>query len=156
MSVAATPRRLDECINLTNTDGMSKAFTKEDDDAGVELTHAPSFVVPSGPFRITARGAEYLAASPDKRVWLSRAEILPAPPAQPERAVLGVTVRARTPSGDERSYRLVTSEEQGLTGDGCSVQSPLGRALVGGEVGDVREVRTPKGNEELTIVALEG
>jgi transcription elongation GreA/GreB family factor len=135
---------------------MSKAFTKENDDAGVELTPASSLAVPSGAFRITTRGAELLAAFPEKRELLLRAEVLPPPGAKPERAVLGVTVRARTESGDERSYRLVTSEEQALTGEGCSVQSPIGRALLGRQVGDVCEVRTPKGSEEVEIIGLEG
>jgi transcription elongation GreA/GreB family factor len=75
---------------------------------------------------------------------------------EPVRAALGVTVRVRTAEGEERAYRLVTAEEYALLGDGVSIGSPLGRALLGAEVGDVRELRAPKGREELEVVALEG
>lgn len=137
---------------------MSRAFTKEDDAGGVTLTASGSFVVPSGPFLLTARGAQRLAASPEARLrdLLARATLLPPAPSTPDRAALGVTVHVRTPTGEARSYRLVPPAEQALTGEGCSIQSPLGRALLGAEVGESREVRTPRGNDELEIVALDG
>ena len=137
---------------------MSKAFTKEDDEAGVSVPASASFVVPSGPFHITAHGAAIVRASGDERAVgaLAKADVL-APVVRPERAALGVTVHvAIADSAENKTYRLVTSEERGLTGDGCSVASPLGRALLGAEVGDVREVRTPRGKSELEVVALTG
>lgn len=140
---------------------MSKAFTKEDDDAGFVLPSRPSARVPREPFRLTANGARALAslASSDDleaRAALARAEVLPPQPPHPERAALGVTVRVRTASDEERSIRLVSAEERALLGDGCSVSSPLGRALLGARVGDVCELSAPRGVEELEIIALEG
>ncbi len=137
---------------------MSKAFTKEDDDAGVSLPLASSFVVPSGRFHVTSSGATLLEKNRDIRIreLLARADILPATPAHPERATLGVTVTVRGDDDKKKSVRLVTSEERGLTGVGCSIQSPLGRALLGKEIGDVCEVVTPRGAEELEVIALEG
>jgi transcription elongation GreA/GreB family factor len=61
----------------------------------------------------------------------------------------------RTSSGAVRTCRLVSAEERALVGDGCSVESPLGRALLGGRVGDVCEAELPRGTEELEILALE-
>jgi len=137
---------------------VSKAFTKEDDDGGVALPSASSFVVPSGRFHITTLGATILRKNEDIRIRdaLSRADILPATAAHPERATLGVTVHVKGNDGAAHAYRLVTSEERGLLGSGCSIQSPLGIALLGKEVGDSCEVRTPRGNDELEIVKLEG
>lgn len=130
---------------------MSKAFTKEDDDAGfAPPPSAAPMSIPEGPFRITASGARRLP--PDV---VARAEVLP-PQVDPSRAALGVTVHVRSGEGEERAYRLVTAEEYALLGEGVSIGSPLGRALLGAEVGDVRELRAPKGREELEIVALEG
>jgi|ERR1700722_7596858 hypothetical protein len=137
---------------------MSKAFAKEDDDAGVAMKNAPSMVVPEGPFRLTATGAALLASVADERVRaaLARAEVQLPVVGTPVRAALGVTVRTRSDSGEERQLRLVTSAERGLLGQGCSVESPLGRALLGAEVGQVREVVTPRGPEELEVVGLQG
>jgi hypothetical protein len=137
---------------------VSKAFTKEDEEGGVALPIAESFVVPKGPFRITARGAALLARAADPRIraLLARAEVLAAAPGEPTRVALGVTVRTRTSSGGLKSYRIVTPEEQALTGDGCSIESPIGRALLGAQVGDVREIRTPRELAEVEVLALEG
>lgn len=140
---------------------MSKAFTREDDVAGFSASSS-TLHVPPGPFRITASGAREAAAHPDPRVHeaLLRAETL-EPAHRPERAALGVTVRVRNEEGEERAYRLVPPEELVLLGTSrhrhvASVESPVGRALLGACVGDVREVRTPRGIEELEIVGLEG
>jgi transcription elongation GreA/GreB family factor len=137
---------------------VSKAFTKEDDDGGVALPSASSFVVPSGRFHITALGATILRKNEDIRIRdaLSRADILPATAAHPERATLGVNVHVKGSDGKKHSYRLVTSEERGLLGSGCSIQSPLGLALLGKQVGEICEVNTPRGADELEVIALEG
>ena len=81
---------------------------------------------------------------------------MPPAKAAPEQAALGVTVRVKGPDDVEKVYRIVTREEQAITGEGCSVESPLGRALLGARLGDVREVKTPRGQVELEILALTG
>lgn len=132
---------------------MSKAFTKEDDDAGFALTpEATSLAIGAGPFRITATGARRAADRPE----LARAELL-APVLAPTRATLGVTVHVRDEDDRERTYRLVSAAEHALLGEGCSVEGPIGRALLGAEIGEVREISLPgRDPEELEIVSLEG
>jgi transcription elongation GreA/GreB family factor len=137
---------------------MSKAFTKEEDnDAGVAVPGPRSPVLPRGSFRITARGAAWLAAAdPRLRALLAQAKVLAGTGSKPDRAALGVTVRARGSDGTTKSYRIVTSEEQALTGAGCSVESPIGRALLGARVGEGREIQTPSGAHELYVIELVG
>lgn len=134
---------------------MSKAFTKEEDDAG--FTPPSRTPIPSAPFRLTTTGARLLAASVDERLRAAAAaaEVLPRA-TDPAVAALGVTVVVRNASGEERRYRLVSAEERALLGDGCSVEGPLGRALLGAASGDVREVSLPRGSEELEVVGLLG
>jgi transcription elongation GreA/GreB family factor len=138
---------------------VSKAFTKEENDTGFSPPSSSMLGIPSGPFRITVTGARAAVAHSDPRVReaLERAERLD-PVVNPERAALGVTVRVRSASarGKERAYRLVSAEERALLGEGCSVEGPIGRALLGAEVGDVCEVSLPRGVEELEVVALDG
>lgn len=135
---------------------MSKAFTKDDDDAGFSAPpSAAPLAIPSGPLLLTATGARRLASVDEARAALARAEVLPLV-SSPDRAALGVTVHVRDAGTEARSYRLVTPAERALLGDGCSIQSPLGRALLGARVGDVREAVAPRGVTELEIVALEG
>ena len=136
---------------------MSKAFTKEDDEAGFSAPSSAVASIPEGPLRLNATAARRLEGNdePAVREVLARAEVL-APQAAPERAALGVTVRVRTDDGEERAHRLVTAEEYALLGEGVSIGSPLGRALLGASVGDLRELHAPKGVVQIEVVALEG
>lgn len=144
---------------------MSKAFTKEDDGAGFSAPAATSLAsVPAGTLRLTATGARLAAEHADPRVReaLGRAE--PMPPVEaPERAALGVTVTVQDEQEESRVYRLVPPEEVALLGTSkdapvtaASIEAPIGRALLGATVGDVRVVRLPKGRTELEVVALDG
>ena len=54
----------------------------------------------------------------------------------------------------EIEYRLVTSEESDVPNGKISTTSPIGRGLMGKKVGDVAEIRTPKGQKEFEILKL--
>src|SRR5215471_14126234 len=55
---------------------------------------------------------------------------------------------------EEISYNLVTSEEADAPNGKISTSSPIGRALLGKEVGDVVKVQLPGGFRELEILKL--
>jgi transcription elongation factor GreA len=55
---------------------------------------------------------------------------------------------------EEVTYRLVTSEEADAANGKVSTTSPIGRALLGKEVGDVARVQSPGGLKELEILKL--
>jgi len=54
----------------------------------------------------------------------------------------------------EITYKLVTSEEADVTKGLISTTSPIGRSLLGKEIGDVATVVTPNGKRELEILKL--
>lgn len=55
---------------------------------------------------------------------------------------------------EEIAYNLVTSEEADAANGKISTTSPIGRALLGKEVGDVVRVNSPGGLKELEILKL--
>src|ERR1700679_1247237 len=55
---------------------------------------------------------------------------------------------------EEIQYQLVTSEEADVSKGLISTTSPIGRALLGKQVGDVATVITPNGKRELEILKL--
>ena len=59
-----------------------------------------------------------------------------------------------TTKDEEITYKLVTSEEADVTKGLISTTSPIGRALLGKEIGDTATVVTPNGKRELEILKL--
>jgi transcription elongation factor GreA len=72
-----------------------------------------------------------------------------------DRAAFGSTVLVYDNSKDEKiEYKLVTSEESDVSKGFISTTSPIGKALVGKQVGDMATVVTPNGKRELEVLKL--
>ena len=72
-----------------------------------------------------------------------------------DRVGLGSTVVVLdTKREEEVTYNLVTSEEADAANGRISTTSPIGRALLGKEVGDTVRVQSPGGVKELEILKL--
>jgi transcription elongation factor GreB len=70
------------------------------------------------------------------------------------RAFFGAWVTVEHEDGAERTYRLVGPDEFDVPRGLVSVDSPLGRALLGKREGDVAIVQRPAGAAEITVVEV--
>lgn len=71
------------------------------------------------------------------------------------RVVFGATVGLEEEeSGDEVTYQIVGDDEADLKQGLISVSSPIARALIGKEAGDVAEVQAPGGVKRYEIVEV--
>ncbi|WP_447971604.1 transcription elongation factor GreA [Nitrospira sp. M1] len=83
---------------------------------------------------------------------LSEAEVIEVTPGPSETVVFGATVQlVDIESQEEKQYRLVGLEEADLKTGSISVQSPIGRGLIGHRVGDIVEIKRPAGTIEYEI-----
>jgi transcription elongation factor GreB len=96
----------------------------------------------------------------DRRLgWLSRrmkdARVID-PSAQPERGKVffGATVTLADEDDNRRIVTLVGEDETDAANGRISWRSPIGRAVRGAAVGDLRRVTLPAGERELEIVAI--
>ena len=71
-----------------------------------------------------------------------------------DRAGFGSTVHLREAEGNTLVYQLVMAEDADPGRGWISTASPIGRALMGKEVGDEVTVPTPNGIREFEIVKL--
>jgi transcription elongation factor GreA len=72
-----------------------------------------------------------------------------------DRVGLGSRVVILDNSKDEEiAYQLVTSEDADVAAGRVSTSSPIGKALLGKEVGDTVKLVTPGGTRELEILSL--
>ena len=71
------------------------------------------------------------------------------------KVVFGATVDvADEETGDELTYQIVGEDEADIKNNKISIGSPIARALIGKEEGDVAEVQTPGGMRALEIVEI--
>ncbi|MBZ9540049.1 MULTISPECIES: transcription elongation factor GreA [Modicisalibacter] len=72
------------------------------------------------------------------------------------KVIFGVTVELlNLETDDEVRYRIVGEDEADIKAGKISVTSPIARALIGKEEGDVVAVRTPGGDVEYEISSVE-
>jgi transcription elongation GreA/GreB family factor len=109
---------------------VSKAFTKEDDDT-------PEVIIPQ---RVKAPPPETPPLDQLRQEGMAR---------------LGARVRLEDEDGHEMAYKLVASDDADAAHGCVSVESPLGRALLGRSEGDEVTVERPRGATAYRIVSVE-
>jgi transcription elongation factor GreA len=86
---------------------------------------------------------------------LSRAEVIDCSEVSCQRAVFGTVVTMLDLDEDiEVTYQLLGPEESDVKKGIISLQSPLGRSILGKEVGDQVKVVTPGGMREFEIISI--
>lgn len=79
----------------------------------------------------------------------------PGPRKDPDRVFFGATVTVEDEQGEASRYQLVGPDEFDASAGRISVDSPVGRALMGRRLGDEVVVRRPKGEAVWEIVAID-
>lgn len=87
---------------------------------------------------------------------LSLAQIIDPSTLDHDRVVFGATVRLSDVETEEKKcYQIVGTRESDVNCNKISIESPIARALIGKEPGDVVKVKTPNGIRELEILDVE-
>lgn len=161
---------------------MSRAFVNE--DAGNDRPDLPELPVPPGPNIVTPRGLAALhdriaqrqadlatlkaradrldklpeaAAERDLR-WLEarlKAAVVIDPAAHDlSEVAFGLAVTVADEDGVETTYEITGEDEADATHHRIAPQSPLARALMGTQVGDVVTWKRPAGAMELEVIRI--
>lgn len=158
---------------------MSKAFTSEETPDAAPLLRAAPRLKPGEVRWVTREGhaafaaelarlraaraplaaQDPAAADLDARAQLVSATlealtVAPAPAAGERRVFLGAWVELEDEQGERRTWRLVGPDEADAKAGRVSVDSPLGRALLGKEAGDEVEVARPRGAQVFEIAQV--
>lgn len=86
---------------------------------------------------------------------ISNARLVDEKQVDSSKAYILSNVRVRNhKTGSEQTYKLVSAHEANLREGKISVRSPIGKGLLGREVGDVVEVDVPAGTVKLEILEI--
>jgi len=113
-----------------------------------------------------SENAEYHAAK-DRQGWIegriaeiedkiARAQVMDVSKLSGDQVKFGATVSLRDEDTEEKArYQIVGDHEADVKSGKLSVSSPLARAMIGKEKGDVVEVNTPGGVKAYAILKIE-
>jgi len=149
---------------------MSRAFVKEDTDIPERSRRTRSasglppgalnYMTASGERRFRKRLAELGGNAADHSAEIARLEgilasvsVIETLAVWPESVALGAKVTVRADDGQLETWRIVGVDELEFGDGAVSWISPLGKALLGAEVGE--RVRVAGENRSLTIVKVE-
>jgi transcription elongation factor GreB len=160
---------------------VSKAFTRESDDAPEAPRLRPAAPLPPGVKNyITPEGERRLRGELERLLQVERpqaaglksqlhladqkinqiqqqlqsAEVV-LPPAPPwDRVRFGATITVRDRCGVQTRYRIVGVDETDLDRDWVSWRSPVAKALLNARPGQWVRFRVPAGEQELEIIAI--
>ena len=144
---------------------LLKRFEDEIHALDRELKHdLPKEIQKAREYGDLRENAEYHAAKERQRLVESQISLLQARVSQislmnfdrlpRDRVAFGSTVELRELQGDTVTYELVMAEDADPGKGMISTASPIGRALVGKEVGDEVRVPTPGGVREFELIRL--
>jgi len=86
---------------------------------------------------------------------LSNARIIDDSDIDPSKVFILSTVKIKNPkNGMEMTYTLVAENEADLKAKKISVDSPIGKGLLGKSVGEVAEIATPNGLVQFEVVEI--
>ncbi len=90
----------------------------------------------------------------DLNARLASARVLDPSTQPPDEVRFGATVTLQTDDGEERRFTIVGVDEAATAPDRVAFFAPIARAVVGHRVGDAVTLRTPRGEEALTVTGI--
>lgn len=150
----AVPRRMPLPPGTPNyvTPGGLAAYQTE--LAALKQERAQLLAAPAG-IETSGRAAQLAARLAELEARLASAEVVDATGSPRDRVRFGASVRVRHASGAERVVSLVGVDEADAGQGRVAFVAPLARALLGRSVGDVIELSTPQGEDELELLAID-
>ena len=85
---------------------------------------------------------------------IARAEVIDPSKLVTDKVIMGTRVKLEDSDGDIEHYHIVSDMEGGSTDEKVSINSPIGKALIGHKVGDDVSIAIPKGTLHYKILDI--
>lgn len=146
-------------------EGLKKLMDELHHMRTVERPHLSQQIADARDKGDLSENAEYHAAKEDQGLLEARiakleavvanARVIDSSQMDTSKAYIHTTVKVKqVGSGAERSFTLVAESESDIKTGKISVNSPIGKGLLGKAVGEVAEVTTPAGTTRFEVIGI--
>lgn len=85
---------------------------------------------------------------------IARAEVIDTSNMETDKVIMGTKVKVEDSDGEVECYHVVSDMDAGTTDDKVSINSPIGKALIGKKVGDLVSIKIPRGTLSYKILDI--
>jgi len=85
---------------------------------------------------------------------IARAQIIDTSSMETDKVIMGTKVKVQDPDGEVDIYHVVSDMDAGTTDEKVSINSPIGKALIGKKVGDEVAIKIPRGTLSYKILDI--
>jgi transcription elongation factor GreA len=85
---------------------------------------------------------------------IARAQVIDSSNMDLSKVIMGVKVKVEDPDGEVECFHVVSDMDAGLSDEKVSINSPIGKALIGKKVGDNVSIKIPRGTLNYKILEI--
>ena len=85
---------------------------------------------------------------------IARAEVIDTSKMVTDKVIMGTRVKVEDPDGEIEYIHVVSDMDAGTTDEKVSINSPIGKALIGKRVGDNVSIKIPRGTLEYKLLEI--
>lgn len=85
---------------------------------------------------------------------IARAQIIDTSNIVSDKVIMGARVKVEDPEGEIEYFHVVSDMDAGITDENVSINSPIGKTLIGKKVGDQVAIKIPRGTLNYKILDI--
>jgi transcription elongation factor GreA len=85
---------------------------------------------------------------------IARAQVIDTSNMDTSKVIMGTKVKVEDPDGEIECFHIVSDMDAGLSDEKVSINSPIGKTLIGKKIGDTVSIKIPRGTLNYKILDI--
>ena len=85
---------------------------------------------------------------------IARAQVIDTSNMDTDKVIMGIKVKVQDPDGEIECFHIVSDMDAGISDEKVSINSPIGKTLIGKKIGDDVSIKIPRGTLNYKILDI--
>ena len=85
---------------------------------------------------------------------IARAQVIDTSNMDTDKVIMGIKVKVQDPDGEIEYFHIVSDMDAGISDEKVSINSPIGKTLIGKKIGDDVSIKIPRGTLNYKILDI--